>query len=140
MRLEVCPKCVTKDSFLTVYHIVQSLLTIHKNQTAHAVKHSHAYSLQLSTPPKTFFFYSLKSRGICQPQTELIALNHSRSLKVSDRGDVITGVAEVAWESSEILGLTSLQCCIQIRLINHPFTADFVNTGIDLGERFGPEM
>lgn len=98
------------------------------------------FSSTFNTPKNFFFFNSLKSRGICQPQTELIALNHSRSLKVSDRGDVITGVAEVAWESSEILGLTSLQCCIQIRLINHPFTADFVNTGIDLGERFGPEM
>lgn len=56
------------------------------------MKHSHAYSLflKLTKPPQNFFC-SLKPGGICQPQTELIALNHSRSLKVSDRGDVIIG-------------------------------------------------
>lgn len=59
-------------------------------------------------------FCSLKSSGIFQLQTELIALNHHRSLKVSGHSDVITGVAEVAWESSELLSLTSpsLQRCI----------------------------
>lgn len=58
---------------------------------------------------------TLKSPGIFQLQTELIALNHHRSLKVSGHSDVITGVAVVAWESSEILSLTSpcLQRCIQ---------------------------
>lgn len=61
--------------------------------------------LKLSHTTKKFFFYSLKSCGICEPQTEVIALNHSRGLKVSGRGDVIRGVAEVAWEHSEITGL-----------------------------------
>ena len=65
--------------------------------------------LQLSTPPKNKkeLLCSLETSGICQTQTDLIALNHSHSLNVSDRGDVIIGVAEVAWESSEILSLTS---------------------------------
>ena len=85
--------------------------------------------LKLKRPKK--LLCSLNSCGIRQPQTELIALNHSRSLKVSGRGDVITRVAEVAWESSEIPGLTWLRRCIQIRLINHPFSSDFVNSGID---------
>lgn len=106
-----------------------------KSKCLHSSKHSHACSLSptFSTPKK--LFCSLKSSGICQPQTELIALNHSRSLKVSGRGDVIIGVAEVAWESSEILSLTSpsLQRSYPIRLINHPISLDFVNTGIDFG-------
>lgn len=105
------------------------------------VKHSHAsHSLFSQTeppsgPPKeTFFFFfcssSFKPDGIHQPQTELIALNHSRSLKVSDRGDVISGVAEVAWESIEIRGLTSLQSRIQSRLISHPFRPISSTTGL----------
>lgn len=63
------------------------------------------------TQKKQNLFCSLKSSGIFQHQTELIALNHYHSLKFSGHSDVITGIAEVAWESFKILGLTSP--CIQ---------------------------
>lgn len=82
---------------------------------------------------------SLKSGGICQPQTELIALNHSRSLKVSGRGDVIIGVAEVAWESCEILSLTFPSTAVYpIRLINHPFRLISSTPGLTWENALGP--
>lgn len=131
-------KCHQTALDFTSYLIVESRTKI---ENAYMVKHSHAsHSLFSQTeppsgPPKeTFCFFfcssSFKPDGIHQPQTELIALNHSRSLKVSDRGDVISGVAEVAWESIEIRGLTSLQSRIQSRLISHPFRPISSTTGL----------
>lgn len=46
------------------------------------------------------------ARGICQLQTEVIALNRSRSLRAFGRGDAIGGVAAVAWESRGVFSLT----------------------------------
>lgn len=102
--------------FFFLYHVL-SLALVHKNKNAYMLKHSHACSLcqTFQNPKSSFFFVAETPPGICQHQTELIALNRSRNLKVSGRDDVIIGVAEVAWESSEIRSLTSLsvQHCIQ---------------------------
>lgn len=70
---------------------------------------------KLSNTQESLFFVAENPPGICQHQTELIVLNLSRNLKVSGHDDVIIGVTEVAWESSEIRSLTSLsvQHCIQ---------------------------
>lgn len=101
--------------FFFLYHVL-SLAFVHKNKNAYTLKHSHACSLcQTFQHPKISFFVAENPPGICQHQTELIALNLSRNLKVSGHDDVIIGVTEVAWESSEIRSLTSLsvQHCIQ---------------------------
>lgn len=77
---------------------------------------------KLSNTQKSLFFVAENPPGICQHQTELIALNLSRNLKVSGHDDVIIGVTEVAWESSEIRSLTSLCAALYpICLINHAF-------------------
>lgn len=58
------------------------------------------FVLTLQTPPLSC------ARGSCRLQTDVIALNRSRSLRAFGRGDAIAGVAAVAWESRGILGLT----------------------------------
>lgn len=102
--------------FLSLSRSVSSTRT-QKPKCLHAKTFPCLFSLpNFPTPKKLFFFFLAENPpGICQHQTELIALNRSRNLKVSGHDDVIIGVTEVAWESSEIRSLTSLsvQHCIQ---------------------------
>lgn len=64
-----------------------------------------------------------RARGICQLQTEVIALNRSRTLRAFGRGDAIAGgsgggVGELGDPRSHFFGA-------QIRLISHPLFARF---------------